>query len=75
MMKKILIVIHDMRIGGAQKSLLSFLECLEGHENRRDYEIHLLPLNPKGEFLAQMPERVILEEPGWVLRGMSMPLS
>ena len=75
MMKKILIVIHDMRIGGAQKSLLSFLECLEGHENRRDYEIHLLPLNPRGEFLAQMPERVILEEPGWVLRWMSMPLS
>lgn len=73
-MKKILIVIHDMRIGGAQKSLLSFLECLEGHEKRKDYEIHLLPLRPEGEFLNQLPASVILEKPGHALCWMSVPL-
>ncbi len=75
MMKKILIVIHDMRIGGAQKSLLSFLQCLEAHESRTAYELHLLLLNPVGEFLAQLPESVILEEPGRALRWMGMHLS
>jgi len=74
-MKKILIVIHDMRIGGAQKSLLSFLECLEGHEKRGDYEIHLLPLRAEGEFLSQLPASIILEKPGDALCWMSMPLS
>ena len=75
MMKKILIVIHDMRIGGAQKSLLSFLQCLEADEQRSAYEIHLLPLRPDGEFLNQLPPSVIVEEPGRVLRWLSCHMS
>jgi len=74
-MKKILIVIHDMRIGGAQKSLLSFLQCLEEDASRADYEIHLLPLRPEGEFLAQLPPSVILVEPNRALRWMGSHLN
>ena len=40
MMKKILIVIHDMRIGGAQKSLLSFLQSFSAEGYCADYDVH-----------------------------------
>lgn len=74
-MKKILIVIHDMRIGGAQKSLLSFLQCLEADARRAEYEIHLLPLRPEGAFLAQLPPSVIVEMPPRPLRWMGSHLN
>ncbi len=57
-MKKILIVIHDMRIGGAQKSLLSFLQALAADERASAYEVQVLPLNPRGEFMTQIPDGV-----------------
>ncbi len=57
-MKKILIVIHDMRIGGAQKSLLSFLQALEADERASAYEVQVLPLNPRGEFMTQIPDGI-----------------
>lgn len=74
-MKKILIVIHDMRIGGAQKSLLSFLQSFaaEGHCN--EYNVHVLPLNPQGEFLAQIPAGVTVNMPGNTLRWLGQHMS
>lgn len=73
-MKKVLIVIHDMKIGGAQKSLLSFLQCFTASEYRRDYAVDLLVLQPKGEFLSQIPEAVSIVQPGNALRWMGSAL-
>ncbi len=74
-MKKILIVIHDMRIGGAQKSLLSFLQCLEASGMCGEYDIHVLPLNPKGEFLTQIPAGVTVDLPDNTLRWLGQHMS
>ena len=69
-MKKILIVIHDMRIGGAQKSLLSFLQSLDSTGLCKEYDIHVLPLNPQGEFLSQIPDSMVVEMPDNTLRWL-----
>ena len=62
-MKKILIVIHDMKIGGAQKSLLSFLKGLYESGRADAYEIHLLVSRPGGEFRKGIPAQVKILEP------------
>lgn len=67
-MKKILIVIGDMRIGGAQRSLLSFLKCLEIRKNQ--YEIDLMVVDPAGEFYHQLPSGIRLLEPPTELRWL-----
>lgn len=69
-MKKILIVIHNMGIGGAQKSLLSFLQCLKEEKRHEEYDIHVMPLDPTGEFLAQVPECFTVRMPENTLRWM-----
>lgn len=74
-MKKILIVIHDMRIGGAQKSLLSFLQSFAAQECFEDYDIHVLPLNPQGEFLSQIPAGVTVEMPNNILCWLGQHVS
>ncbi len=74
-MKKILIVIHDMRIGGAQKSLLSFLEEFAADNRSGQYEVHVLPLNPCGEFLSRIPSKVKVAEPDRVLRWAGQHMS
>lgn len=53
-MKKILIVIHGMGCGGAEKSLISFLKSLNGNE----WNIDLLVMNPNGLFMKDIPEFV-----------------
>ena len=63
-----------MKIGGAQKSLLSFLQCFAASEYRRDYAVDLLVLQPEGEFLSQIPGTVRLVQPGNVLRWMGSAL-
>lgn len=75
MMKKILIVIHNMGIGGAQKSLLSFLQCLAMHPRNKEYDIHVLPLDPSGEFLTQVPKCFTVEKPDNALRWMGTSMS
>lgn len=70
MMKKILIVIHNMAIGGAQKSLLSFLQCLQEEKRHEEYDIHVMPLDPTGEFLAQVPKCFTVKMPDNALRWM-----
>lgn len=67
-MKKVLMVIHDMRIGGAQKSLLSFLQCFYESRYPAEYEISLLVIDPQGPFMAQIPEGVRLLTPAKPLR-------
>lgn len=67
-MKKILIVIGDMRIGGAQRSLLSFLKCLEGLKHQ--YKIDLMVVDPAGEFLHQIPSGIQILEPPTELRWL-----
>lgn len=73
-MKKILIVIHDMRIGGAQKSLLSFLQSLAAAEPEAA-EIDLLVIDPAGEFYGQVPEFVNLLPPPNALRWLGSAFS
>ena len=57
-MKKILIVIRDMKIGGAQKSLLSFLQSLSSSQAGREVELHLMVIHPYGPFLPQIPDHI-----------------
>jgi len=57
-MKKILIVISDMGLGGAQRSLLSFLKCMNASQQVTQYEINLMVVNPTGGFYAQIPQEI-----------------
>ncbi len=68
-MKKILIVIHDMRIGGAQKSLLSFLQSLT-EEHYQNYAISLMVIDPVGSFYTQIPEQIRILPPPKELRWL-----
>lgn len=74
-MKKILIVIYDMRIGGAQKSLLSFLQALSAAGKSGAYEVHVMPMNPAGEFLGQIPADIRVVQPPNILRWLGCRLS
>lgn len=74
-MKKILIMIHNMEIGGAQKSLLSFCQTLAAAEVSGEYEVHLMPVNPTGTFISQLPEYIKLINPPKELRWVGSPLS
>lgn len=74
-MKKVLILIHDMEIGGAQKSLLSFCQTLAAAEAAREYEVHVMPVNPTGAFIMQLPEYITLIQPPKELRWIGSPLS
>lgn len=57
-MKKVLIVIHDMEIGGAQKSLLAFLESLADTSVSENYDVRLMAINPTGAFYEKLPSFV-----------------
>ena len=57
-MKKILIVISNMGIGGAEKSLLSFLKSLSDAPQGAQYDIHLMVVDPKGAFCGEIPQKV-----------------
>ncbi len=74
-MKKILIVIHDMRIGGAQKSLLSFLQSLSASEAGKKYAVDLMVIDPTGPFMQEMPENVRILPPPAELRWAGTALS
>lgn len=57
-MKRVLIVIQDMESGGGQKSLLSFLKCLEKSDKSKEYYIELLVAKPTGIFYSQIPASI-----------------
>ena len=73
-MKKILIVIRDMKIGGAQKSLLSFLQSLSPSQAGREVELHLMVIHPYGPFLPQIPDHINLVKAPKELLWISMPM-
>lgn len=60
-MKKILFMVSSMNIGGVEKSLLSLLSEIP----KDKYDITLLLLEKKGEFLEQIPDWVKVEEASW----------
>ena len=69
-MKKILILIHDMEIGGAQKSLLSFCQTFASSRMAEQYDVHLMPIKPSGAFYSQIPESIKIVEPPKELRWL-----
>lgn len=74
-MKKILIVIGDMGMGGAQKSLVAFLQCLTACEAGEQYEVDLMIADPSGGFLPQIPASVRQIAPPKELRWLGSHLS
>ena len=56
--KSVLIVINSLELGGAQKSLVSFLKCLVETGEIRRYDIDLLIAKPCGMFYPDVPEEV-----------------
>lgn len=74
-MKKILIVISDMGLGGAQRSLLSFLKCLNDSQQKTQYEIDLMVVNPVGGFYAQIPQEIKQLMPPKALRWLGTAFS
>lgn len=74
-MKKILILILDMKIGGAQKSLLSFCQTLASSAEGENYEVHLMPINPSGDFMSQIPEQIQIRKPPAELRWLGSHFS
>jgi glycosyltransferase involved in cell wall biosynthesis len=74
-MKKILFLIHNMQLGGAQKSLISFLNCLEKMNMADQYELHLMPIDPTGSFMEQVPQCVRVVQPPVELRWLGTKLS
>src|SRR5690606_36269218 len=71
MKKTLLITIHDLDAGGAQKSLVSFLNTLP----EDIYDISLMVVNFRGIFISQIPVNVkVIEVPAWV-KAMMTPLS
>lgn len=55
-MKKILIVSHCMEVGGAEKSLIELLNCIDYDQ----YSVDLFLLKHSGEFMSQINENVKL---------------
>jgi len=62
-MKSVFIIITDMGSGGAQRSLLSFLKCLEATGNHEKYSIDLMVVHPIGIFYDQIPTYVNMIKP------------
>lgn len=73
MKKQVLIVINGMELGGAQKSLISFLRCLEQSPHAADYDIDLMVAKPKGLFYRQIPAFVRLIPPPPTLLWLATP--
>lgn len=55
-MKKIMIVSHCMEVGGAEKSLIELLNCIDYEK----YEVDLFLFKHSGEFMTQINEHVNL---------------
>lgn len=72
-MKKILIVICDMGIGGAQKSLCSFLNAMQESGKANNYEISVMVINPVGAFMDKLPDSVHRIAPPTQLRWLGTP--
>lgn len=69
-MKKILIVISNVGIGGAEKSLLSFLKSICASQYAEQYRIHLMIVDPAGPFYKEIPQEIVKVEPSKELRWL-----
>ena len=69
-MKDILIVIHGLGCGGAEKSLISFLKNL----NKSDWNIDLISMRKDGVFMKDLPQHVHLIEDDYDLENFATPL-
>ena len=58
--KKIIFVMESLRIGGAEKSLVTILSLFDYEK----YDVDLYLFRQSGEFLGQLPKSVRLIEPG-----------
>ncbi|MBP3633297.1 MAG: glycosyltransferase [Oscillospiraceae bacterium] len=72
-MKKVLIVMMDMRLGGAQKSLLSFLQSMEESPAKSECELHLMVIKQGGALMDQLPPCVQMIEPPKELCWLGTP--
>lgn len=61
--KSVLIVINSLELGGAQKSLASFLKCLNQSPAAERYDIDLLVAKPCGMFYQDLPDNTRLVTP------------
>lgn len=71
----ILIVINDLGSGGAQRSLISFLQCLEEKNLLDKYNIDLLVSDRAGIFLEKVPSKVNILDTAKNIMWMNCPLS
>lgn len=71
-MKKILVVIPNLQIGGGQKSLISFLNCIMASPERERFDIQLMVVDPEGPFRSGIPEDVRFVQPPRELRWLGM---
>lgn len=69
-MKDVLIVIHGLGCGGAEKSLIAFLEFLP----RDKWNIDLVVANPHGIFMDKIPSYVHVIDNLYNLENFSTPL-
>ena len=67
-MKRIFILHYSLEIGGAETSLLGFLQKLDYSK----YEVYLMLLRKEGELLPFLPKQVILLDPPQVYSCLSM---
>lgn len=70
-MKDIIIVIHGMDCGGAEKSLVSLLHVLD----KSDWNVDLLIGNPNGIFMEQIPQGVNIISDCYEFENLMTPLS
>ncbi len=56
--KRVLVVINSMELGGAQKSLVSFLKSMKEQGFDAQYDMNLLIAKPVGLFMEQIPPYV-----------------
>lgn len=68
---KVLIVINNLLCGGAQKSLLSFLNCLEVDI----FDLDLLVLNPENAFFDSIPDWVSQIYPDEQIKAMHVSVN
>ena len=69
-MKNILIVSYGMGCGGAEKSLISFLNLLPPHK----WNVDLLIANPNGMYMKQIPDTVHLLDNQYELENFATPI-
>lgn len=66
MKTKLLFVIHRLDAGGAEKALVSLLNCLDYNK----YDVTLISLSSGGLFLPQIPKAVHIKQPNRTLAAM-----